>query len=74
MANHGYRTELWVIRDSGAFRAQVPPAVTIRMIGARKIKTVRRIETLLAVKTIARLIALDRPQVVLSAGNHFHLA
>lgn len=74
MANHGYRTELWVIRDSGAFRAQVPPAVTIRMIGARKIKTVRRIETLLAVKTIAGLIALDRPQVVLSAGNHFHLA
>lgn len=74
MAGRGHRTELWVIHNSGAFMAQVPAAVTIRKIGATRQMPIRRIETFLAVKSIANAIRTFRPSVLLSAGNHFHQA
>lgn len=74
MAGLGVATELWVVRDDGAFRDQVPASVRIVIVGKSREFANRRIETLLAVPAIAAAIGSRRPDVLLSAGNHFHLA
>jgi glycosyltransferase involved in cell wall biosynthesis len=74
MAAGGQRTELWVVSNEGAFRDQVPPAVAIRAFGTGGKPGIRRFETLKAARAIAGAILAHRPQVLLSAGNHFHLA
>ncbi|MCB1377028.1 MAG: glycosyltransferase [Alphaproteobacteria bacterium] len=74
MAATGHRTEIWVNHDRGAFRADVPATVTIRQIGSGRRLPTRRLETLHAIGGMARLIRESQPAVLLSAGNHFHLA
>ncbi len=74
MADTGIATELWVMRAEGAFRDQVPQGVAVIPMGRSRSRFPRRIETLLAVPAIARAIAARQPHVLLSAGNHFHLA
>jgi len=74
MASRGHRAELWVVRDTGAFRAEVPANVAIRCLGTGPQISVRRLDTRLAAARIAEAIGVYRPAVLLSAGNHFHLA
>lgn len=73
-AESGRRCELWVIRPDGAFSGRLHPAVKVRRIDTLFAVPVRRFETLLSIGPLARLIIEYGPRVLLSAGNHFHLA
>lgn len=74
MALSGSRTELWVIRDQGAFREDISDAVRIRRIEPPCGSPIRRLETLFAVNSLARMIRDHQPAVLLSSGNHLHIA
>ena len=74
MAARGLHYELWVVRAEGQFKTQVPPGVTLVQMGAARRHLNRRLETLLAIPALARAIETRKPAVLLSAGNHFHLA
>jgi len=74
VAKNGLKVELWVVSDGGAFRSRLPQGVGLRRFGARYRLPIRRIETLSVVFAIAEGIRKKRPRVLLSAGNHFHLA
>ena len=78
IAAHGLKTEIWVMRNEGEFKKDVPTGVTIIEIGIPhalgQFMANRRLISLSAVTRIARLIAERKPSVLLSAGNHFHLA
>ncbi|HUQ35388.1 MAG TPA: glycosyltransferase [Aestuariivirga sp.] len=78
IAAHGLTTEVWVMRNAGEFKKDVPTGVSIIEIGIPRplghFAANRRLISLSAVPRIARLIAERKPTVLLSAGNHFHLA
>lgn len=77
-AAEGIRTELWVMRNEGEFKPDVPTGVTVVQIGGpamlARLVIRRRLVSVLAVPRIAKLISARKPRVLLSAGNHFHLA
>lgn len=78
IAARGLKTEIWVISREGEFKKDVPTDLNIVEIGIPPvlghIARSRRLLSLSAVPRIARLIAERKPSVLLSAGNHFHLA
>lgn len=78
IAANGLKTEIWVMRNEGEFKKDVPTGLTIIEIGIPNalghFAANRRLVSLSAVPGIARLIAERKPSVLLSAGNHFHLA
>jgi glycosyltransferase involved in cell wall biosynthesis len=78
IAASGLKTEIWVMRNEGEFKKDVPTGVAIVDIGIPHalghFAANRRLVSLSAVSRIARLISERKPSVLLSAGNHFHLA
>ena len=78
MAADGFKSEIWVMRKEGEFKKDVPTGLTTIEIGIPHalghFATNRRLVSLSAAPRIARLIAERKPSVLLSAGNHFHLA
>lgn len=70
----GLTTEMWVMHDRGAFVSRVPGNVAVITLWRGRTLPFRRLETLLAIRTIAAAIAERKPKVLLSAGNHFHVA
>ena len=74
MAGSGMATELWTVRGTGPFRARIPAGVGVVEFGGANPWTNRRLSTLLAAPAIAQAILARQPSVLLSAGNHFHLA
>ena len=74
----GFKTEIWVMRNEGEFKKDVPKDLIVIEIGNPYIfghlVPNRRLASLSSVPRIARLIAERKPSVLLSAGNHFHLA
>ena len=82
-AAEGLRTELWVMRNHGPFARLVPANVAVLGINdetrsARnfqpKMGLRRGLANLGAVPKLARIIRTLRPLVLMSGGNHFHLA
>jgi glycosyltransferase involved in cell wall biosynthesis len=78
MAAKGLKTEIWVMRNEGEFKKDVPKELAIVDIGIPQVPGYfaanRRLVSLSAIPRIARLITERKPSVLLSAGNHFHLA
>jgi glycosyl transferase family 4 len=78
IAAKGFKSEIWVMRNEGEFKKDVPKGQTIVEIGIPQafdhFAVNRRLICLSAVPRIAQLIAERKPSILLSAGNHFHLA
>lgn len=72
----GMVTELWSAQDFGELRAELPPGVMYRTLGAEigggYTGRARRSAIVTVTKTLSDLIAVRQPQVTLSAGNHVH--
>jgi glycosyltransferase involved in cell wall biosynthesis len=73
-AQNGLKVELWVVSDQGAFRSRLPAGVGLRRFGGPMRLPIRRLETLAAAFSLAKGIKNEHPRVLISAGNHFHLA
>jgi glycosyltransferase involved in cell wall biosynthesis len=83
-ASRGFSTELWVTRNSGPLKSQVSDKVSVlQVVNANGIASNivepaqglrRRISSLATVPKLAQLITERKPEVLLSAGNHIHLA
>jgi glycosyltransferase involved in cell wall biosynthesis len=82
-ASKGLRTELWVMRNGGPLKNEVPKEVAVfQIIGTNsdpsEVEPIqgfkRGISNLKTVPRLARIIRARKPQVLLSAGNHFHFA
>lgn len=70
----GMKTELWVLHNRGAFASSLPEGVAVHILRGGRFPSLRRLETLLAIRPVAAAIAERSPRILLSAGNHFHLS
>lgn len=73
-AGAGLNTEMWVLHHRGAFASRLPAGVAVHALRHGRSLPLRRLETLMAAPRIATMIRDRKPAVLLSAGNHFHLA
>ena len=69
----GLRISLWPIRCQGELLGAVPANLPIRPIRNRSSHLQRDLDSLAAVPALARAIDRDRPDVLVSGGNHTHL-
>lgn len=71
----GLPAELWVVRAQGALLAQVPAGIPVVETGPRTPRFRNRGADLIAgIPALAGWLRKRRPSVLLSGGNHFHLA
>jgi glycosyltransferase involved in cell wall biosynthesis len=70
----GLRTELWVMRNDGPMRADLPPGVTLRAAPDPGRDRGRGFGLLTGIPSLARHLAVSRPRIALSSGNHLHVA
>lgn len=71
----GLPAELWVVRAQGALLGQVPAGIPVVETGSRSPRFGNRGADLIAgIPALARWLRKRRPSVLLSGGNHFHLA
>lgn len=71
----GLATEVWTVTADGPLTQELPPGIATRVLGSVRFGRLRRgVRIALAVPALALALRGDRPRIVLSAGNHFHLA
>lgn len=70
----GLPAELWVARARGPLLARVPDSLPVVEAGAAFDLPGRMADLAASVPAFARQLRLRRPAVLLSGGNHFHLA
>lgn len=71
----GMEAELWVARAMGPFLSQVPDSIPVVEFGSRWLRTASRgADLATSIPALAATLRDRRPSVLLSAGNHFHLA
>ncbi len=73
-ANAGMRTELWVARGDGPLRSELPPDVKLREITGGSTDRGRTIGLARSIPAFAAQLKSVRPRIVLSSGNHMHVA
>ncbi len=71
LAEHGYDVSLLVTAPGGVLTAQLDPRVKLIEVKARR---GRGASMLLGARAVARWIRSERPDRVISAGNHMHVA
>jgi glycosyltransferase involved in cell wall biosynthesis len=70
----GLPAELWVVRAQGALLSRVPAGVPVVETGSNLRVRHRSADLIAGIPALAGWIRKRRPSVLLSGGNHFHLA
>jgi glycosyltransferase involved in cell wall biosynthesis len=70
----GLRVELWMARNNGNLGDSLPGTIPIRTYGTGPAGWGRMAGLALSVPSLARMIRKERPRLLLSSGNHMHLA
>jgi len=73
-ARRGLKVEIWLADVSGNFAAMLPEGVHVRHYGAGPAKLGRTAKLAMSLPSLARTIGSVRPRILMSAGNHMHLA
>jgi glycosyltransferase involved in cell wall biosynthesis len=70
----GIRAEYWVISDEGELRQELHPDIPIVTISPKWVRQMpRRLAGLACIAALGAMIRKQRPSLLFSAGNHFHL-
>lgn len=68
-------TEVWTVTTEGSLVEELPPCIPILALGeGRFTRSSRGLSTALAVPALTMALRKKKPKILLSAGNHFHLA
>lgn len=71
----GLPVELWAVRAAGPLLDRVPPGLPVVVMESSRARLPSRpLDLACAIPALARTIRERRPAVLLSGGNHFHLA
>tara|TARA_R110000782_G_scaffold78276_9_gene155582 strand:+ start:13368 stop:14504 length:1137 start_codon:yes stop_codon:yes gene_type:complete len=67
-------TEIWAIFTQGKLRKHVPADCPVVSIGTERKFRTRGIGLMMHIPALARTIKDRKPKILMSAGNHFHIA